>query len=248
MSAAPSALTRSLRKEMSKLANPERAAAMRAYMKSTMPYYGLSLPQVRDVCKSVLMERDLGSCAGWKSALLELWRGARRREERYAALYLLREKRYRDCVGPGLMPMIEEMVETGAWWDVVDELVHTVGELLRSHPEEIKPVMRAWSTDPNLWKRRVAIICQLSFKEDTDLELLYDNIEPNLGDREFFIRKAIGWVLRETAKKQPDLVYDWLKPRIARASGVTVREAVRWLPPRQRDELLAAYRLKTTRS
>ncbi|HSP08242.1 MAG TPA: DNA alkylation repair protein [Candidatus Dormibacteraeota bacterium] len=230
MSAAPSALTRSLRKEMSKLANPERAAAMRAYMKSTMPYYGLSLPQVRDVCKSVLMERDLGSCAGWKSALLELWRGARRREERYAALYLLREKRYRDCVGPGLMPMIEEMVETGAWWDVVDELVHTVGELLRSHPEEIKPVMRAWSTDPNLWKRRVAIICQLSFKEDTDLELLYDNIEPNLGDREFFIRKAIGWALRQYAHTDPQEVARYVRAHEAELSGLSRREALKNFP------------------
>ena len=66
--------------------------------------------------------------------MLELWRGARRREERYAALYLLRLKRYSECVGPELMPMIEEMVETGAWWDLVDELVHTVGELLRAIP------------------------------------------------------------------------------------------------------------------
>ena len=227
MSAAPSALTRSLRREMSRLADPERAKAMRAYMRSTMPCYGLSLPQVRAVCKSVLSERDLGSCAAWKKAVLELWRGARRREERYAALYLLRASRYRECVDPGLMPVIEEMVVTGAWWDLVDELVHTVGELLRSHPKEITPVMRAWSTDPNLWKRRVAIICQLSFKEATDLQLLYANIEPNLGDREFFIRKAIGWALRQYAWTDPDEVARYVRAHEAQLSPLSKREALK---------------------
>jgi 3-methyladenine DNA glycosylase AlkD len=212
---------------MSKLANPERAKAMEAYMKSMMPYYGLSLPQVRGVCKAVLLERELGSCAGWKKAVLELWRGARRREERYAALYLLRLKQYRECVGPELMPMIEEMVETGAWWDMVDELVHTVGELLRAYPNQVRPVMRAWSTDSNLWKRRVSIICQLSFKRDTDLELLYANIEPNLGDREFFIRKAIGWALREYAHFDPQEVARYVREHEAVLSGLSRREALK---------------------
>jgi len=212
---------------MSKLANPERARAMRAYMKSAMPYYGLSLPQVRGVCKAVFAERELGSCAGWKSAVLELWRGARRREERYAALYLLRLTRYRECVGPDLMPMIEEMVETGAWWDLVDELVHTIGELLREHPKEIKPVMRAWSTDSNMWKRRVSIICQLSFKGETDLELLYANIEPNLADREFFVRKAIGWALRQYAHTDPKEVVRYVRAYEAELSGLSRREALK---------------------
>lgn len=215
---------------MSKLANPERAAAMQAYMKSAMPYYGLSLPQVRGVCKAVFSERELSSCTEWQKAVLELWRGARRREERYAALYLLRSKRYRECVAPGLMPMIEEMVESGAWWDLVDELVHTVGELLRAHPKEIKPVMRAWSTDSNMWKRRVSIICQLSFQRDTDLELLYSNIEPNLKDREFFVRKAIGWALRQYAHTDPNEIARYVRAHHAELSGLSRREALKNFP------------------
>lgn len=210
---------------MSKRANPERAAAMQAYVKSAMPCYGLSMPQVRGVCKEVFSGREPSSCADWQKAILELWRGARRREERYAALYLLRVKRYRECVVPSIMPMIEEMIESGAWWDLVDELVHTVGELLRAQPKEIKPVMRAWSTDSNLWKRRVSIICQLSFKRDTDLELLYANIEPNLKDREFFIRKAIGWALRQYAHTDPDEVARYVRAHDAELSGLSRREA-----------------------
>ncbi len=164
---------------MAALANPERAAAMQAYMKSTMPFYGLSSAQVRGVCKAVFSDRNLVECTGWRKEVLELWRGASRREERYAALYLLRSQPYRDCVVAGLMPMIEEMVETGAWWDLVDDLVHTVGHLLRDHPKEIKPVMRAWSTDSNMWKRRVSIICQLSFKRHRpQASLLQHRAEP----------------------------------------------------------------------
>jgi 3-methyladenine DNA glycosylase AlkD len=212
---------------MSKRADRERAAAMQAYMKSAMPYYGLSLPQVREVCKEVFSERELNSCTDWQEAILELWRGARRREERYAALYLLRLKRHRECVTPRLMPMIEEMIESGAWWDLVDELVHTIGELLRAHPKEMKSVMRAWSTDPNMWKRRVSIICQLSFKRETDLELLYANIGPNLKDREFFVRKAIGWALRQYAHTDPKEVARYVLAHEAELSGLSRREALK---------------------
>src|SRR5439155_685675 len=85
-------------------------------------------------------------------------------EERYAALMLARSKRHGDCLTPDSMPMLEEMVVTGAWWDYVDEIAGLAGDLLRKHPKQIRPRMRAWSTDVNMWKRRVSIICQLSFK------------------------------------------------------------------------------------
>ena len=87
--------------------------------------------------------------------------------------------------------------------------------------------MRAWSADSNLWKRRVSIICQLSFKRDTDLELLYANIEPNLGDREFFIRKAIGWALRQYAHTDPHEVTRYVRAHEAQLSGLSRREALK---------------------
>jgi 3-methyladenine DNA glycosylase AlkD len=102
-----------------------------------------------------------------------------------------------------------------------------VGELLRSHPKKIRPVMRAWSTDANLWKRRVSIICQLSFKRDTDLELLYANIAPNLSDRDFFIRKAIGWALRQYAWTNPLEVTRYVRDHEAQLSGLSRREALK---------------------
>ena len=125
------------------------------------------------------------------------------------------------------MPMLEEMVVTGAWWDLVDELAGVIGDVLRRYPKPMRPLMRRWSTDSNMWKRRVSIICQLKFKRETDLELLYANIEPNLGDRDFFIRKAIGWALRQYAWTDPAEVARYVHANEARLSGLSKREALK---------------------
>jgi 3-methyladenine DNA glycosylase AlkD len=200
---------------------------MQAYMKSAMPFYGLKLPDVRSISRRVFNQSGPTTCDDWRATILELWRGARYREERYAALELLSRKQHRGCLTPDAMPMLEEMVVTGAWWDLVDELAPVIGELLRRHPKQMRPLMRRWSTDHDLWKRRVSIICQLKFKRDTDLELLYANIEPNLTDRDFFIRKAIGWALRQYAWTDPDEVARYVRSNESRLSGLSKREAMK---------------------
>jgi 3-methyladenine DNA glycosylase AlkD len=217
----------SLRAEMAAAADPAKAPGMQAYMKSTMPYYGLHSSQVDDICKRVFAEHTFPSCGEWRAGILELWRSARHREERYAAIRLISLKGHRQCWSPELMPVLEEMIVNGAWWDYVDALAQVVGELLRSHPKEIRPLMRAWSEDDNLWKRRVSIICQISFKRDTDVELLYANIEPNLPDRDFFIRKAIGWALRAYAWTDPSEVARYVRGHEAQLSGLSRREALK---------------------
>ena len=202
-------------------------SGMQAYMKSEMPYRGITAPDMRAISKRVFAEHPISSCEEWQSAVLELWREARFREERYAAIELLAQRRHRDCRTPDVLPIYEEMITTGAWWDYVDEVSQHVGNLLRSHPELMKPVMRAWSTDKSLWKRRVSIICQISFKKETDLELLYSNIEPNLAERNFFIRKAIGWALRAYAWTDPAEVQRYVAQNEARLSGLSRREALK---------------------
>jgi 3-methyladenine DNA glycosylase AlkD len=211
---------------MAAAANPTRAAAMKAYMKSTMPYRGINMPEVRAITRRVFGGAPM-TCDEWRDTVLQLWRGARYREERYVAQILLEHTRHRDCLGPRDMPMLEEMVVTGAWWDLVDEVAPVIGELLRHHPKQMRPLMRLWSTDHDLWKRRVSIICQLKFKRDTDLELLYANIEPNLTDRDFFIRKAIGWALRQYAWTDPDEVARYVRSNESRLSGLSKREAMK---------------------
>jgi len=218
-----------LRREMAAAADPARARAQQAYMKSTMPCYGIRSAGVAAICKKVFAERPLSGCVEWQRTVLHLWREARFREERHAAIALISARPYRDCVTPAVMPMLDEMITTGAWWDLVDSLVHVVGDLLRRHPKEMKPLMRRWSKDEDMWKRRVSIICQLGFKRDTDLDLLYANIEPNLQDREFFIRKAIGWALRQYAWTDPVEVARYVREHESRLSGLSRREALKYI-------------------
>ena len=219
-------MIKQLRRRMKGAANPLKAAGMQAYMKSTMPYHGINMPQLRAISREVF-DGSAMSCVEWSETILELWRGARYREERYAAMFLLGMKGHRACVTPAIMPVLEEMIVTGAWWDYVDEIAPVVGDLLRRYPKQIRPLMRRWSTDPNLWKRRVSIICQLAFKRDTDLDLLYANIEPNLAHRDFFIRKAIGWSLRQYAWTDPDEVARYVRAHEAQLSGLSRREALK---------------------
>jgi 3-methyladenine DNA glycosylase AlkD len=212
-------------------ADPGRARAMKSYMKAVMPFHGVSLPQVRAISRDVMAAAGDLTCAQWRAEVLALWRGAEFREERYAALVLARDRRYKTCLAPAAMPMLEELVLSGAWWDTVDEVAHLVGEILRAHPREMTRLMREWSTDPNLWKRRVSIICQNAFKRDTDLGLLYANIETNLEDRDFFIRKAIGWALRSYAWTDPHEVARYVHEHESRLSGLSRREALKNVPP-----------------
>ncbi|MEA2656052.1 MAG: hypothetical protein QOI23_1417 [Chloroflexota bacterium] len=200
---------------------------MQAYMKSEMPYRGISAPDMRAISKAIFADHPLETCDEWRAAVLDLWRDAHFREERYAAIELLGERRHRDCRTLDVLPLYEELITTGAWWDYVDAVAPHVGNLLRTYPEKVGPVMRAWSTDKDMWKRRASIICQVSFKKDTDRDLLYANIEPNLADRNFFIRKAIGWALRAYAWTDPQEVARYVAANEARLSGLSKREALK---------------------
>ena len=206
---------------------------MQAYMKSEMPYRGISAPDMRAISKRIFADHPLETCDEWRAAVLELWRDARFREERYAAIELLGDRRHKVCRTPDVLPVYDELITTGAWWDYVDGVAGHVGNLLRLHPKEVRPVMRAWSTDKDMWKRRVSIICQISFKKDTDLDLLYANIEPNLADRRFFIRKAIGWALRAYAWTDPKEVARYVAANEATMSGLSKREALKNVKGRQ---------------
>jgi 3-methyladenine DNA glycosylase AlkD len=189
---------------------------------------------VRAITRRVFADEQYKTCERWQAAVLALWRHAKYREERYAAIGLASDKRFAQCRSPESLPMFEELITTGAWWDYVDEVAHVIGQMLRAYPKEMKPVMRAWSTDENLWKRRVAIICQISFKQDTDLKLLYGNIKPNIDDRSFWVRKAIGWALRAYAWTDPAEVARYVREHEHSLSGLSRREALKNVPSKLR--------------
>jgi 3-methyladenine DNA glycosylase AlkD len=224
----PTALQLTVRAALTEAAEPEAAPAMQAYMKSSMPYLGVNAAALRGVCKRVFSELPLPTPAAWRRAALSLWRGARFREERYAAVELTGISRARPFQDMAALPMYEEMIVTGAWWDYVDVLAkHRLGPLLAAHPAPMRATMLAWSRDADLWKRRSSILCQLDFKDRTDLDLLYACIEPSIGSTEFFLRKAIGWALRQYAWTDPREVARFVKKNAARLSPLSKREALK---------------------
>lgn len=217
-----------LRQALRKAADPRKAPVMQAYMKSQMPYHGVTTPLLRQICRATFEPVQFPSDSAWQSLVLELWRKAKFREERYAALVLAGDRRAQPFQTPGAMKLYEELILDGAWWDYVDVIAsHRVGPILRDYPAPMRRKMLAWSRSTNLWKRRTSIICQLGFKEETDLELLYACIEPSLASREFFLRKAIGWALRQYAWTDPAEVKRYVRLNRKRLSGLSIREALK---------------------
>ncbi len=216
-------------------ADPVRAPQQQAYMKSDMPYFGVGVPHCRRIAGAVFRAHPLPDARAWEAAILDLWRRAVHREERYAAIELLLFRRYSHWLEPARLPMVEELVVTGAWWDYVDAIAgRGMGAMLAAHPRPVKAVLRDWAKDDDIWKRRTAILAQLRAKGETDTALLADAIRPSIGDPEFFLRKGIGWALREYSKTDPA----WVSAFIAANPGLSVlsrREALKHLERRDRN-------------
>ena len=222
-----SALPTQIRAALRAAADPERAAATQAYLKSTMPCLGVRVPEVRRVARAAAAGHPFVDRTGLERTVRELWDGADYREERYAATALLDTRSGRAVRSPELLELHRELIVSGAWWDHVDELAHRVGELRARWPEAVTPELRSWMRADDLWLRRASIICQLGAKAHTDCDLLADAIEANAGDREFFIRKAIGWALRDYGRTDPD----WVRNFVAEhdLSPLSRREALKHL-------------------
>lgn len=207
------------------LADPERAAGAQAYMKSGIPSLGVRVPEVRRIAARAVADFPPASAGQLRATALELWRTSTYREERYAAIDLTGHRLVaRDL---DMLSAYEEIIRTGAWWDFADGVSGRICGLLQAHPAAVSATLRRWSHDPDPWIRRASITSQLRAKKATDTALLAAVIEPNLADREFFIRKAIGWALREYAKTAPD----WVEAFVARhgpsMSALSRREALR---------------------
>ena len=210
-------------------ADPARAPQQQAYMKSDMPFFGVGVPQCRRIAGSVFKAHPLPDARAWEAAILDLWREAAHREERYAAVELLLFPQYSRWLEPARVPLIEELVVTGAWWDYVDAIAgRGVGAMLAGHPRPMKAVLRGWAKHDDIWKRRTAILAQLRAKGATDTALLADVIRPSVGHPEFFLRKGIGWALREYSKTNPAWVTAFVETH-AGLSQLSRREALKHL-------------------
>ena len=225
-------MTRSLRDDLiarlTAAGDPDRAEGQQRYMKSEMPFHGVRVPEVRRLARAVFRDHPVLDPKSWQEEVLGIWRSATHREQRYAAIEFAYAEPYRRWLRPGCLAMIEEMIVTGAWWDYVDQLAGKhMGYLLASYPENIRPVLMSWATDDDIWRRRTAILAQLRLKADTDTELLFPAIEASITEKEFFLRKAIGWALREYSKTAPQVVADYVSANSHRLSALSRREALK---------------------
>jgi len=216
-----------LRTRLAAAGDPERAAAQQRYMKSAMPFHGVRMAEVRRIARAVFAEPPVPSRDAWVETVLALWRTARFREERYAAIELSGDRRFRPFRRPDLLPVYEELVVTGAWWDLVEPVATgRIGPLVLAYPRQVGKAMRAWARSDDPWKRRAAIICQVTARARTDVKLLTACIEPSLGERDFFLRKGIGWALRQYARSDPDWVRAFVEAH-PDLSALSRREALR---------------------
>jgi 3-methyladenine DNA glycosylase AlkD len=214
----------------------ERAESSKRYLKSRMRHLGASVPQMRAEAKGAATE--VGSRRELRALADELW--AEPVLERRACAAFLLDYRV-DLLGPADIPAIKRYVGSSETWALVDPLsADLLGHLLLAHPDSVAR-LDPWTRDRDFWVRRAALLSQIRpLKAGAGFDRFAGWADAMLDEREFFIRKAISWVLREAGKKRAPEVYDWLLPRAGRASGVTIREAVKYLEPGRRDAILAA--------
>lgn len=205
-------------------ADPERAAAARAYMKDVAPFLGIPTPDRRALSRAVLKgtpRPDEGDCT---AIALRCWELPEREYHYFAVDYL---RRHVGRCSSGFLPVTRHLITSVSWWDTVDALAaHVVGGLVAADPK-LTADMDAWIADDDLWVARTALLHQLRYKEQTDTRRLFAYCLHQSGHTDFFIRKAIGWCLREYAKTDPEAVREFLARERGRFAPLSVREALR---------------------
>ena len=213
--------------ELSALADADRARQMAAYMKTHMAFYGVQAPARRKVLRSLRAQVPISTSGDYAAAVATLWDGDHR-ETKYLAIDLaIAERRF---IASEHLPLYRRLIVEGAWWDLVDPVAtHLVGTVLLNDPHHTEPVIASWAFDDDVWLRRTAILCRLRHKDRTDAGRLFSQCLARAGDDEFFIRKAIGWALREYAKTDPEAVGRFLIAHRGDLSPLSFREASKHL-------------------
>jgi len=221
-------LTSAIRLALEAAANPANAVQMQKYMKSQTPYRGVNAPAQRKIYAQAVKQYPVKSSDEYQSVIEELWDNGSYREEKYAAFYIA--DRYKKFQTLDALDLYRHLIVSGAWWDLVDGVAsHLIGNLLQKHTQEMKKVLYAWIEDKDLWIRRTAILAQIRLKNETNWEMLKYFCEKCLTEESFWIRKAIGWALREYSKTNPSAVRDFVQQNASRMSTVSLREARKYI-------------------
>ncbi len=228
-------LVRFVTARLKSAADPAKAPAMAAYMKTKQPFYGVPTPERALIMRETRERFPPPEQRAYEQGVMALWR-LPHREERYAAIAYARQ--HPRFIAPTSMPVYERLIREGGWWDFVDEIAaNLVGTVLLKHRATTRPLLDRWIDDKDMWIRRTALIAHLHHKEQTDADQLFDHCLRRGHEKEFFIRKAIGWALREYSKTDPKAVRFFLNRNRARLSPLTFSEGSKVL---ERDGLMGA--------
>jgi len=206
-------------------ADPKKAAPMKAYMRDQFDYLGIKSPELAELNKQFLDHHGLADIADLDNILRDLW-ALPEREYQYAAVGLL--SRMEKELPAEFIRTIEYLLVTKSWWDTVDSIAGgTVGTHFKRFPKTKEKTISRWRKSDHFWLRRTTLLFQLGYKKDTDFPLLCDLIRENLGSKEFFINKAIGWSLRQYSRVDPEGVRTFVAE--TPLHPLSKREALKWL-------------------
>jgi 3-methyladenine DNA glycosylase AlkD len=220
------------------IGTPERAEGEKRYLKSDLDFLGATVWQITAAVKELAPPMTHDELV---ANVAELW-DSPIFERRMAATVLL--ERNVGALGHADLPLVERLLRESKTWALVDGIAADVlGALVAGDADSVSPALDQWARDDDFWIRRSSLLAELRpIRAGAPMERFLARADLMLDEREFFIRKAIGWVLREAGKRRPEEVIAWLAPRTHRASGVTMREAVKYLPPEVGRSLMSAYR------
>ena len=212
---------------LTEAADADKAGPMAAYLKTDMPFYGVQKAGRAPVVRELRRSCPPADRSDYVAVVEALW-NLPHREEKYLAIGYARS--FDAYIDAESLPLFASLVVEGAWWDLVDEVaIKLVGRALAKERVSVTPTVSRWIGSPDLWLRRTSIICQIGHKEGTDTVLLDGACAGNLADEDFFIRKAIGWALRDFARTAPEWVRAWCTTHADEMSGLSYREATKHL-------------------
>lgn len=236
-------LALALERELRRWTDPGRAAAAKRYLKSDLEFIGVTTAQLRRTVRGVLPKPRAFSRGQLRVLVEALW-AAGPFEMRVAAMELLVAAKQHLVVED--LGLVERLIREARTWALVDGLAAWVAGDIVERYREAATVLDRWAADEDFWLRRASLLALLVplRRGEGDWDRFSRYADSMLEEREFFIRKAIGWVLREVGKRRPQVVADWLRPRLHRATGLTFREASRHLPPNLRTALAVERALR----
>jgi len=214
-----------LKADLEVAADPVAAVPMAAYMRNQFPFLGIKTGALSQLLRARIAQSGLPDLADLDLILRELW-ALPEREFQFAGIGLL--EKYLKVLPPNFIDSLAYLIKTKSWWDTVDSLAGTsVGTHFKRYPAVRDATLPDWRQSQHLWLRRSCILFQLGYKQETDFELLKDIIRENLGSKEFFINKAIGWALRTYSRVDAQAVRSFVAE--TDLHPLSAREALKWL-------------------